>query len=105
MIILAIKLVSVILTKFIGKINTTLQLLVMKVLKNKNELESILICLRKYFKLGKTKTREIAIGWFTELFKHYSDKLLSKEDEILSHIIQSINFKEAKLTESVLQLL
>lgn len=77
----------------------------MKVLKNKNELESILICLRKYFKLGKTKTREIAIGWFTELFKHYSDKLLSKEDEILSHIIQSINFKEAKLTESVLQLL
>lgn len=87
------------------KINTSLQRLVMKVLKNRGELEPILICLRKNFIRGKVKTKEIAIGWFTELFKHYSDKLLSKEDEILSNIIQSINFKESKLTESVLQLL
>jgi hypothetical protein len=87
------------------KINTSLQKLVMKVLKNKTELEPILICLRKNFIRGKVKTKEIAIGWFTELFKHYSDKLLSKEDEILSNIIQSINFKESRLTESVLQLL
>mmetsp|Transcript_16568 Transcript_16568/g.19175 ORF Transcript_16568/g.19175 Transcript_16568/m.19175 type:complete len:182 (+) Transcript_16568:618-1163(+) len=87
------------------KINTSLQKLVMKVLKNKEELEPILISLRSSFIRGKVKTKEIAIDWFTELFKHYSDKLLSKEDEILSNIIQSINFKENKLTESVLQLL
>ena len=87
------------------KINTSLQKLVMRVLKNKTELEPILICLRKNFIRGKVKTKEIAIGWFTELFKHYSDKLLSKEDEILANIIGSINFKESRLTESVLQLL
>ena len=89
----------------LNKINSSLQKLVMKVLKGKDELEPILITLRSSFIRGKVKTKEIAIDWFTELFKHYSDKLLSKEDEILSNIIQSINFKESKLTESVLQLL
>lgn len=89
----------------LSKINTNLQKLVMKVLKNNEELEPITIWLKRNFMRGKVKTKEIAIEWFTELFKHYSDKLLSKEDEILSNIIQSINFKESKLTESVLRLL
>ena len=89
----------------LNKINGSLQKLVMRVLRGKDELEPILITLRSSFIRGKVKTKEIAIDWFTELFKHYSDKLLSKEDEILSNIIQSINFKESKLTESVLQLL
>ena len=89
----------------LNKINSSLQKLVMKVLKGKDELEPILITLRSSFIIGKVKIKEIAIDWFTELFKHYSDKLLSKEDEILSNIIQSINFKESKLTKSVLQLL
>jgi len=96
----------------LGRINTLLQKLVIVInLKitspktNKNELDPILVWLRKNFIKGKVKTKEICIGWFTELFKHYSDTLLNKEDEILENIIQSINFKESKLTESVLQLL
>lgn len=96
----------------LSKINTSLQKLVIIInlkinssTNNKNELEAILIWLRKNFIKGKVKTKEISIGWFTELFKHYSDKLLSKDDEILSNVIQSINFKESKLTESVLNLL
>lgn len=89
----------------LNKINTQLQRLVMKVLKNNDDLEPITICLKKNFMRGKVKTKEIAIEWLTELFKHYSDKLLNKDDEILSNIIQSINFKESKLTESVLRLL
>ena len=64
-----------------------------------------MFCLRKNFIKGEVKTKEIAIDWFTELFKHFSEKLLSREDDILTNIIQSINFKESKLTESVLQLL
>ena len=54
---------------------------------------------------GEVKTKEIAIDWFTSLFEHFSDNLLNREDDILVNIIQSMNFKESKLIESVLKLL
>lgn len=54
---------------------------------------------------GKLKTKEIAIEWFIELFKHFSGELLKRDDPILGLIIQSINFKESKLTELALKLL
>ena len=89
----------------LGKINTSLQKLVIRVLKNNEDLEQITICLKVNFDKGKVKTKEIAIEWFTELFKHYSDKLLSKDDQILTNIINNVNFKDSKLAESVLKLL
>ena len=80
-----------------------LQNLVIKHSQSTSDFNQILFTLRKSFIKGKVKTCEIE--WFTMLFKHFSDNLISTDDDILEIIIQSINFKEAKLTENVLQLL
>lgn len=89
----------------IKNINLILQNLVIKHVKNSTDFNKILFRLRKSFEKGKVKTREIVIEWFAMLFSHFSNNLMSSEDDILVNMIQSINFKDSKLTESVLQLL
>lgn len=89
----------------IKSVNCILKSLVIRVAKETTDLNQIIFCLRRNFNKGEVKTKEMAIDWFTELFKHFSGQLINKEDDILVNVIQSINFKEAKLIESVLQLL
>ena len=93
------------LQKRISSINETLLILVFNTTKREEDLKFIIAVLKSKFKKQNAKAKEIAIKWFTNLFNKYSDRILWEDEETLPAIIESINFKERKLTKNILSLL
>ena len=51
------------------------------------------------------KTKEIVIGWYTEMFKSSSEEMFGFNSDILENIIETLNFQETSLVKKILELL
>ena len=73
-------------------INDKLLALVLTVMKTDIDFSNIMHRLKHSFKTPFSKTKEIIIMWFTELFKNYSEDMIFLNDEVLENIIETLNF-------------
>lgn len=89
----------------VESINEKLLNLVLRVMKQDLDLTPLLSRLKHNFKSSFVKTKEIVIGWYTEMFKSSSEEMFGFNSDILENIIETLNFQETSLVKKILELL
>ncbi|CDW85005.1 vac14p [Stylonychia lemnae] len=92
--------------RVVEMINSTLLSLLIQTMDSKDEFQYIFNELKRQFRDSKTtKTKDIILDWFIELFKEFQEDIIEFYNDIFDELISSLNFQEQNIVNKVLELL